>query len=383
MPAKNQFLSKLRDDQEVHDTFLLLQKQLASGKTGRNYLRLTLGDRSGQMEARVWEGAEQLAPRFEPGDLVYVTGNVNSFQGILQIKAQFLERLDAADAARVDWSDYLPASERDPDEMFAELSALLGTIANPYLKRLLDGFLGDGEFVRAFRRAPAAKGLHHAYVAGLLEHTLGVVKLADRVAPLYPVHRDLLLAGAFLHDIGKVEELSSGAGFDYTDAGRFVGHIVLGARLVRSRAEAIEGFPELLLLHLDHLIISHHGELEWGSPKRPKTVEALLLHALDNLDAKTQAALEAIRKAETQAGDWTGFAKLFERPLYRPSLGGPSFGEGLPGEAPPVEEPVVEQGAKTREREETKEKETPAPVGKAPEEAVDKDPGAGQGSLGF
>ena len=242
--------------------------------------------------------------------------------------------------------------------------------------------------MRSFRRAPAAKGLHHAYVAGLLEHTLGVAKLADRVAPLYPVHRDLLLAGAFLHDVGKVEELSAGAGFDYTDAGRFVGHIVLGTRMVRARAEAIEGFPEPLLLHLEHMVISHHGELEWGSPKRPKTVEALLLHALDNLDAKTQAALEAIRKADAQAGDWTGFAKLFERPLYRPSLGGPGFGEELPGESPTAEEPAVKPEGKTRE-EGAKKEETSAQVEKPAEDPLDKapgtgrDPGAGQGSLGL
>ncbi|TAL17163.1 HD domain-containing protein [bacterium] len=317
MPAKNQFIAKLHEDTELHDTFLVLQKQLSPTRQGRNYLRVTLGDKTGQLEARVWEGAEELVNRFDAGDLVYVTGMVTSYNGVLQIKAQFIEKLPEG---KVEWADYLPSSSRPAQEMVAELRSLLGTIANPHLLALVNSFLEDAPFMERFSVTPAAKGMHHAFVGGLLEHTLGVVKISSAMSVLYPVSRDALLTGAFLHDIGKIEELTASAGFDYTMEGKLIGHLIIGRDMLKERAAKVPGFPENLLLHLEHMILSHHGELEWGSPKRPKTVESLALHLADNLDAKLMAAIESVSKSDGMSGDWTAFLKIFDRPFLRSSL---------------------------------------------------------------
>lgn len=342
MAAKKQFISKLYEDQEISDLFLVVLKQLSSGRTGKSYLRLTLGDKTGRIETRVWEGAGELAQRFNQGDLVYVTGVVTSYQGVLQIKATYVEVVE--DISKVDWADFLPSSERPAGEMFAELSALLATVENPYLKALLDSFTGDGNFKAELMRAPAALSMHHAYIAGLLEHTLGVVRLANVVSGLYPVNRDLLMAGAFLHDMGKTKELEYSANFDYTDEGRLMGHLVIGLLMVKEKAEAIPGFPSELLLHLEHLLLSHHGELEWGSPKRPKTLEALALHMIDNIDAKLSAADRSF-KADEKDGPWTAFQRMFDRPLART----PDFGSKeapQPAKTPAAEKPLEQKEEK-------------------------------------
>ncbi|TLN18282.1 HD domain-containing protein [bacterium] len=316
MPQKSQFIGKLHEDSEVHDTFLVLQKQLSPTRQGRSYLRVTLGDKSGQLEARVWEGAEELASRFESGDLVFVTGVVTSYQGVIQIKAQYIEKVEDP---KVDWSAFLPSSKRPVAEMQEELKGLLLTIENPFLKRLTESFVEDGEFFQRFSLSPAAKGMHHAYIGGLIEHTIGVIKAAIAIADLYPaISRDILVTGAFLHDIGKTEELEATAGFDYTIEGKLLGHIIIGRDMLIQKAAAIEGFPAKLLTHLEHMILSHHGELEWGSPKRPKTVESLALHIADNIDAKLMAALDSVEKPDGTSGEWTSFLKIFERPFLRP-----------------------------------------------------------------
>ncbi len=356
MPAKKQYVAKLREDQEVADLFVVLMKQLSSGRTGRNYLRLTIGDRTGKIEVRVWEGADELAQRFKQGDVIYVTGLVTSYQGLLQIKATYLEPVE--DAASVDWAELLPSAGRPASEMWTALTALTDTVENPYLKALIDLFVTDKEFKAAFCRAPAARAMHHAYIAGLLEHTLGVLRLADSVAEIYPLDRDLLMTGAFMHDIGKMDEFGATAGFDYTDEGRFLGHLVMGVTIIKDKCALIPGFPDELRLHLEHLMVSHHGENEWGSPKRPKTLEALALHAIDNLDAKIAAANEAIAENESNDDEWTGFIRMFDRPLRRtpdftglkmpaskPSGGAPekeAAETAAPAPKQPVEEPATE-----------------------------------------
>jgi 3'-5' exoribonuclease len=317
MPAKKQFLKRLQEDQQVADIFVVLHKQLSAGRTGRNYLRVTLGDKTGQIETRVWEGADEMAARFEQGDLVFVNGVVTSYQGILQIKAQYIENLEESDADKVDWADFLPCSVFDLDEMWTELVGLLSKVRDPNIARLLASFTSDKQFQKRFTRATAAKMMHHAYVGGLLEHTLGCVRMAGRIGPLYPINCDLLIAGAFLHDIGKFEELSDGAGFEYTDEGRLLGHIIQGILMLKERIATLENFPADIALHLEHLVVSHHGENEWGAPKRPKTPEALMLHAIDNIDAKLAAALAAIDSEDGPRGDWTTYVRLFDRPLYR------------------------------------------------------------------
>ncbi|PLX43907.1 MAG: hypothetical protein C0609_06815 [Deltaproteobacteria bacterium] len=317
MKAKTQLLGKLHEDQEVHDTFLVLQKQLSPTRNGRSYLRVTLGDASGQLEARVWEGAEELSRRFEEGSLVHVTGVVTSYQGVLQIKASYIEQEEGGD---VDWSKFLPSSKRPAGEMLLELREALGEVQNPYLTNLLDSFMDDDEFIKALSTAPAAKGMHHAYVGGLLEHTLGVVKLALALAENYNVNRDLLVTGAFLHDLGKMRELKSTAGFDYTLEGRFAGHIVMGRDLFLQKVASIDSFPDEIRLRVEHMILSHHGELEWGSPKQPQTVEALALHMIDNIDAKLMAVIEAVEREDGQSGDYTTYLKMFSRQFYRVPL---------------------------------------------------------------
>lgn len=315
MPAKTQFIGKLREDQEVRDAFLVFQKQLTSGRTGKSYLRLTVGDRTGRIETRVWEGAEEIARRFNQGDLVYITGLVTSYQGVLQVKATYIEPID--DISKIDWADFLPSAERPIEEMWAELTALAATIENPHLADLVRSFIDDPENSNALKRAPAALSMHHAYVGGLLEHTLGVMKLANALSALYPVNRDLLMAGAFLHDIGKTRELYFDTAFDYTEEGRLLGHLLIGMEMLKEKIRTLDGFPEEAGLHLAHMIASHHGELEWGSPKRPKTIEALLLHAIDNIDAKICSADKSLKEAEARQSSWTEQLRMFGRPLVR------------------------------------------------------------------
>jgi 3'-5' exoribonuclease len=365
MPAKNQFISKLREDQQVNDIFIVRQKQISTGRTGRNYLRISLGDKTGTMEARVWEGAEEIGARFNQGDPVYITGLVTAYQGILQIKAQYVERLDASDAAKIDWSDYLPSAERPAAEMLAELFAILDTLRDPDIARLVGAFRSDKAFVEAFSFSPAAKAMHHAYVGGLLEHTLGCVRLADRLAPLYRVNRELLVTGAFLHDVGKIRELDARTGFDYTDEGKLLGHILMGVLMLREKAAALPGFPEEKLLHLEHLILSHHGELEWGSPKRPKTVEALALHAIDNIDAKLAAADRSISLEEANEGNWTSYQKIFDRPLYKLSLP-----EAAPMATAPTTAPTADIADAPREK--VAEGQNPPAESEAPQDAATK-----------
>lgn len=339
MPAKTQFIGKLREDQEVRDAFLVFQKQLTSGRTGKSYLRLTIGDRTGRMETRVWEGAEEIARRFDQGGLVYITGIVTSYQGVLQIKATYVEPID--DVSKIDWADFLPSSEKPIEEMWTELTALAATIKNAHLAGLVRGFTEDPETSNALKRAPAALSMHHAYVGGLLEHTLGVMKLADALSGLYPVNRDLLLTGAFLHDIGKTKELFYDTAFDYTEEGRLLGHLLIGMEMVKEKTRLMDGFPQEAALHLAHMIASHHGELEWGSPKRPKTLEALLLHAIDNIDAKICSADKSLKEAEARQAVWTEQLRMFGRPLMRtPGLAdGGEQASGPAEKAKPAREP--------------------------------------------
>jgi 3'-5' exoribonuclease len=315
MLKKRQFVKKLEEYDKVDDLFLVLAKQLGVGRNKQSFLRLTVGDASGSIETRLWEGAEECAKQFKQGDLVYIQGKVTTFKNVKQINTDRISPFD--DLAKVDWGDFFPVAERPAEDMWAELSGLLDLIGHPHIKRLVSAFTTDDAFMAKFKRSPAATGMHHAYISGLLEHTLGVVKLARAVALLYPLDGDLLLAGAFLHDIGKTEELQAAAGFDYTDEGRLIGHLVMGLTMVREKCSKLEGFPRELQTHVEHLMLSHHGELEWGSPKRPKTLEALALHAIDNIDAKLAAATKAINEAEEGDENWTGYLRMFERPLTR------------------------------------------------------------------
>ncbi len=317
MKTEKIFIKDIKEGLEVDAPFLLEGVRLGQTKSGRPYVGLKLKDRTGRIEARVWEDAEQFFELFHDGDLAQIRGVGESFQGQMQLKITQAVKLSMDD---VDLALLLPASPFDPREMFKELLNLVRSIADPHLKGLLEDILNDEELMKRFKQAPAAKRFHHAYIAGLLEHTLAVVRAADAVARLYPVlNRDLLLTGAVIHDLGKVREFDMEAGGDYTTEGRLLGHVIIGLEILEKKLAARAEFPEDLARLLKHMIASHHGEYEFGSPKKPKILEALALYALDDLDAKLNG-INGFLKRHSRENGWTDYNRLLERYFFRPDL---------------------------------------------------------------
>jgi 3'-5' exoribonuclease len=310
------FISELSKGQSVETTFLVKDKVLTKTKAGSPYLSVKLIDRTGELEGRIWDNALDFLPLFEKDDFIRVRGEVDEFQGTLQLR---IGRLKKCPEEEILLEDFLPSTSRDAAQMLAELKEIAFRVRQPFLRRLLESFFDDPGILKGLQSAPAAKAVHHVFLGGLLEHTLAVAQLALLVGPRYQgVDLDLLLAGAVLHDMGKTAELSYRRTFDYTDPGRLLGHITLTVEMIDERIRALPGFPENLAMLLKHLILSHHGEYEFGSPKRPKTLEALLLHQLDDLDAKMNGFLALIEKEKDTPGRWTSYHKLFERFLYKP-----------------------------------------------------------------
>lgn len=308
------FIDHIRENDQVEGIFWVKEKAMPTSRTGAPYLRLRLSDRTGEIEGRIWDGAEEFVDLFERGDFVSIKAQATSYQDKLQLNIKSLKK---AGENEVSLEDFLPASARDPDQMLAELIAIGQTIGNKYLRDLVMAFLEDEELATLLKRAPSAKRLHHVYLGGLLEHTLSVVKLIQEIKGHYEgINHDLLLAGGILHDIGKVHELSYDIAFDYTDEGRLLGHIVMGLEMVDERIARIEGFPPELAMLVRHLLISHHGQYEWGSPKRPKTLEAHILYYLDDLDAKVNGIQEFMKKGE-EGAKWTDYHRMFERFFYK------------------------------------------------------------------
>jgi 3'-5' exoribonuclease len=313
----------LVEGQQVDEVYLLVKKKVASTKDGKPYGRLHLGDATGEMEAKLWEQVLKLLARVSPGQVVRVAGRVQAYKGQLQL---VLDSLSAEPG--VDPVLFLPKSPYDPGELWEVLAQLKRAIKNSHLQRLLLVTFGDQEFRRSFERAPAAKAAHHAYVHGLLEHTVSVASLAQLIVGHYPhLDADPLLTGALLHDIGKVEELTIGPPLDYTDLGRLEGHLALGARMLDARVAKLKGFPPAVAAHLRHMILSHHGTEKFGSPIKPKTPEAIALHAVDDLDAKTAMVRQIIAVEGAGEVRWSSFHYLLERHVYT----GPSpWDEELP-----------------------------------------------------
>ncbi len=284
--------------------FLVLTKQQRNTKQNKPYLNLVLGDKTGQIEGRVWELSDpRIAREFDRGDMVKVRGCVTRFDDRVQVKVDQLRRALAGEADKM---DMLPATTRDVGELWSLLEATVESITNPDLKRLLKALLGDAELAKAYREAPAARGLHHAWLGGLLEHVISLLGLADRIAAHYSLlDRDLLLTGVILHDIGKIRELEWETGFDYTVEGILLGHIQIGAELVEKTIAGLPGFPDRLRTLVVHMILSHHGKLEFGSPKLPMIPEALALSFIDDFDAKMQAVASEFEKCarEGKAAD--------------------------------------------------------------------------------
>jgi 3'-5' exoribonuclease len=305
------FLADLRDGDMVSETYLCKIKNTQKTKMGKSYYSLLLQDKTATIDAKVWElnnGIEH----FEQMDYIHVDGQVTSFQGALQLNVR---RIRLAQEGEYEPMDYLPTSKRDIEQMYTELLGVFSTVQEPHLKRLLDSFYVENkEFIQDFKKHSAAKSVHHGFIGGLLEHTLGVVKFCEYMAGAYPrLNHDLLLTAAAFHDLGKMWEISDFPENDYTDDGQFLGHIFLGAEALGTAIREIPGFPKELASELRHCILSHHGELEYGSPKKPATAEALALSFADNTDAKMETFFEALDAGEKQnKGDWLGYNRLFE-----------------------------------------------------------------------
>lgn len=314
MPSKI-YVSDIKENDKVDSYFLVKDKNIAMAKNGKPYINIKLMDRSGEIEGRVWDNAEEIAAHFEKNDIVTIKGRGALYQGKVQLSLIDVRKVPEGTASA---GDFLPRSEREPEEMFSELMGIISFIKDEHLKKLMNSFMNDAQFADLLKNAPAAKGMHHVYIGGLLEHTLSVAHLVTELSKHYSsVNRDLLLTGSILHDMGKTRELSYGGAFDYTDEGRLLGHIVIGIQMLDEKIRGIDGFPVKTAMLLRHMIASHHGELEFGSPKRPKTLEALLLHHIEDMDAKVNAYQAAISKDVPEESGWTTYQKMFERFLYK------------------------------------------------------------------
>ena len=312
---KSPYVNDLRPNQVITATFLVHIKDVRQKKTGEPYLSLLLGDRTGELDAKMWDNVADVMDTFERDDFIKVKGLLQIFQNRPQLTVHKMMKVHESD---VDFADYFPASERDPEEMFAELRRVIAGIANPHLRGLLDAFMDDGKIARMYRTAPAAKSVHHAYLGGLIEHVLSVCHLCRVTAVHYKqVDVDLLLTGAILHDIGKVAELTYDRSFGYSTEGQLLGHIIIGLRMVQEKLASLPEFPAGLRALIEHMIVSHHGELEFGSPKVPLFPEALLLHHLDNLDSKMECMRATVAKDRHVDGCWTGYSVSLDRAVLK------------------------------------------------------------------
>lgn len=307
-----QTIKALKDKDAVDLPALVKEKHLGMGKNGRPFLSLVLGDASGSIDARLWDNVESLARGFETGDVVRVRGTIQIFQNRRQL---ILHRLERLDPATVNLEDYIPQSGLKADDLYAELLALARSIRNPSLNQLVVGTLEDPEIKPKLMRAPAAKSIHHAWIGGLLEHILSMAKLLDGMARHYPfLNRDLLIFGAVFHDLGKIWELEWEQGFSYTDRGRLIGHMEMACELIDQKASRILGFDQELRDACKHIVLSHHGKLEYGSPKRPKFLEALIVAMVDDLDSKISTVKTLIESERGPGGErWSRYSELFDR----------------------------------------------------------------------
>lgn len=311
------YIKDLREGDRLFDIYLCKHKQSAVTKNGKPYESIILQDKTGTIDAKVWEPNNPGIGDYDTLDYIEVYGEVTNFQGALQVS---VKRIRVCREGEYDPAQYLPVSSKDIGKMYEELLGLVKSIQNPYLKQLLEAFfVKDQAFVKAFKNSSAAKTVHHSFVGGLLEHTLSVTKLCDYYCSMYPVlKRDLLLTAAMCHDMGKTKEISPFPENDYTDDGQLLGHIVIGAQMVAQKAATIQGFPHGILSQLQHCILAHHGKYEFGSPKIPAIIEALALNYADDTDAKLETFKEILDNT-TETG-WLGYNRLFESNLKATKL---------------------------------------------------------------
>ncbi len=304
------YIETLKEGDRIGDIYFCKQKQSLVTKNGKPYDSMILQDKTGTLDAKIWDPNSAGIEDFDALDYVEVMADITCFQGQLQAN---VKRVRKVSEGEYNPRDYLPCSERDIEEMYGELTGYLGKVKNPYFNKLLKSFfVEDEDFIRKFKNHSAAKSVHHGFVGGLLEHTLGVTKLCDYYADAYPIlNKDLLITAAMLHDMGKVQELAPFPANDYTDDGQLLGHIMIGAEEISYRIRGMEGFPVKLANELKHCILAHHGELEYGSPKKPALAEAVALNMADNMDAKMETIKEMFHSAGDNNG-WLGYNRLFE-----------------------------------------------------------------------
>ena len=312
---KKVYVKNIVERDQIEAPFLVRNKTLGMAKNGRPYMTLKLMDCTGEVEGRIWDRVDEFSARFDRDDFVRVSGKASLYLGKMQLVIQELNRLDESE---IELSDFLPVSARPVEEMAGELKSMINALADPDLKKMMEKFLADPGFMAGYTKAPAAKTMHHVYLGGLLEHSLAVASLAADICQRYPgLNRDLLVVSALLHDIGKITELRYQRSFDYTDAGKLLGHIVIGVEMVEEKLRHLESFPLALAVHLKHLLLSHHGQYEYGSPKRPKTMEAVILNFLDDLDSKINGVRTHIDREPDSESAWTQYHKHYDRYFFK------------------------------------------------------------------
>lgn len=336
-------ISELTEKSFVESSYLVKVKNQAIAKNGKPYLNVILMDKTGEIESRVWDDAEELSALFEKGDVIQVRGHINLYQGKKQLIINDLEKVPPS---QINVEDFLPVSKRNIEEMFKELLGHIQNIKDPWLKKLASQIFSCPQLAEKFKRSPAAVGVHHVFIGGLLEHTLSLCSLVKAIVLLYPeLDEDLLISACLYHDIGKTEELSFQQSFEYTNEGKLLGHIVQGVLLVDKEISKIPNFPNQLKTSVHHMILSHHGEYEFGSPKRPKFLEAIVFHFLDNLDSKIQGVQSFFDKPQPE-GSWTGYHKIYDRYFYNGPLGlfseqkGPEEQHSPAAEKKPISQPM-------------------------------------------
>lgn len=313
------YIQELREGDFIkNDIYLCKSKQVLTGKSGKEYVSLILQDKTGTIDAKIWDFSSEIE-QYEAMDFVHIDARVTSFQDALQLN---VSKIYKAREGEYYPENYFPKTNKDVEEMYRKVKNYIANIKDPNLRILMEEFfVKDDAFVKEFKNHSAAKSVHHSFMGGLLEHTLSVVNMCDYYATNYPIiNRDLLIAAALLHDIGKMDELSAFPRNDYTDEGQLLGHIFIGANKVTEKIKSIVGFPEKLAGELIHCILAHHGELEYGSPKKPATIEAMALHFADNTDAKLQTMTELLSSYDSKV-EWMGYQRLFESNIMRSTKG--------------------------------------------------------------
>lgn len=308
---ENRPVKDMRDKDQVDGSFLVKEKNVGVGKNGRPFMTLLLGDSTGHIDGRLWDNVDSLSREFETGDVVKIKGQVQLFQNRRQL---IVHRLERVDPATVNFEDYVPKASRASEDLMAELLNVVRTMKNPSLQRLVLDTLEDPEIRPLLLKAPAAKSIHHAWLGGLLEHIVSIVRIMEFMAKHYPfLNRDLLIFGGIFHDIGKVWELSWEQGIGYTDRGRLIGHMEMACELIDRKSSRILGFDNELRDVCKHIVLSHHGKLEYGSPKRPKFLEALIVAMVDDLDSKMSTVKTLIENERGGTDHWSRYSELFDR----------------------------------------------------------------------